>query len=424
MAAYRYFNNEKVTESSLTDAVVKRTSCLVADKEVLVVQDTSEYHYNKYANRIEPRTGLGETGRYALGYFAHPSLVLEASTASVLGLSDLYCWSRDPDREINTSSRKKRPIEDKESYKWIKGCLKSKEVLKSARHKTIIQDRDGDIYESFATIPDDQTDLLIRSKTDRKIEGSQNSLYEAVKSQVPCVVYEFEVSADNKKRQKRTAKMELRYCQARIVRPKNLPKSYPASILITIVQAKEQAASVPEGESAIEWILLSTKEIADFMDAVMLVYWYSLRWLIEELFGLHKSKGFNMEHSELRTGWGIRKLGIITMQAAIRVMQLKQARKEDCQLPIEVVFTQQEQQCLEQLCKRLEGKTEKLKNNNPRKLLSWAAWIIARYGGWSGYASQRPPGLTTLKIGLEKFDTLFQGWKLARQDINDLENES
>jgi len=107
---------------------------------------------------------------------------------SVLGLSDLYCWSRDPDRETNTSSRKKRPIEEKESYKWIKGSLKSKEVLKSARHKTIIQDRDRDIYESFATIPDDQTDLLMRSKTDRKIEGSQDSLYEAVKSQVPCVV--------------------------------------------------------------------------------------------------------------------------------------------------------------------------------------------------------------------------------------------
>lgn len=422
MAAYRFFNNEKVTESSLVDSIVRRTSDLAIDKEVLVLQDTSEYHYRKYERRIEPGTGLGETGRYALGYFCHPSLVVDADNGSVLGLSDIYNWSRSPDREKRTDSRKKRPIEDKESYKWIKGSLKSKKVLSLARHKTIIQDRDGDIYESFATIPDKQTDLLVRSKTNRKITGSQDWMYRACESQSPSVVYELEVSSDNKKRQKRIARMEVKYAQVNIKRPVGLPKSYPASIVVTVVQAKEQSCTIPDDEQAIEWILISTRKVDDFIDAVMLVYWYSLRWLIEELFGLHKSKGFDAEECELRTGWGIRKLGIITMQSAMRAMQLKQARQEDCQLPIEVVFTKQEQECLEQLCERLEGQTEKLKNNNPRDLLRWGTWIIARYGGWSGYNSQRPPGLTTLKRGLEKFDMLFQGWKMAKHQADESED--
>ncbi len=34
-------------------------------------------------------------------------------------------------------------------------------------------------------------------------------------------------------------------------------------------------------------------------------------------------------------------------------------------------------------------------------------------GGWSGYKSQKPPGITTLVRGLEQFESTFFGWKLA-----------
>ena len=60
-------------------------------------------------------------------------------------------------------------------------------------------------------------------------------------------------------------------------------------------------------------------------------------------------------------------------------------------------------------------KKTKVKNNHSHKKLSWAAWIIARLGGWKGNHKQRPPGPITIKKGVEKFDLIFQGWKLARQ---------
>ena len=34
----------------------------------------------------------------------------------------------------------------------------------------IVQDREGDIYEQFAVIPDEQTDLLIRARTNRTLK--------------------------------------------------------------------------------------------------------------------------------------------------------------------------------------------------------------------------------------------------------------
>ncbi|WP_414573692.1 hypothetical protein [Nostoc sp. CCY 9925] len=45
--------------------------------------------------------------------------------------------------------------------------------------------------------------------------------------------------------------------------------------------------------------------------------------------------------------------------------------------------------------------------------VAWATWIIARLGGWSGYSSQKPPGITTLVRGLYQFESTFFGWKLA-----------
>ena len=45
-------------------------------------------------------------------------------------------------------------------------------------------------------------------------------------------------------------------------------------------------------------------------------------------------------------------------------------------------------------------KTEKQKNKNKPGTMKWAAWIVARLGGWKGYESQHPPGPITFFKGL------------------------
>ena len=69
--------------------------------------------------------------------------------------------------------------------------------------------------------------------------------------------------------------------------------------------------------------------------------------------------------------------------------------------------------CLKLIDKKLKGKTVKLQNHNNSGNLKWATWIIARLGGWEGYDSQGPPGIIVLKRGLDKFSSIFYGWKLA-----------
>ncbi len=79
----------------------------------------------------------------------------------------------------------------------------------------------------------------------------------------------------------------------------------------------------------------------------------------------------------------------------------------------DVVFSAPQQRCLDALSIRLNGRTRKQQNPFPPKTLAWASWLIARLGGWSGYASQHSPGIVTLLNGLKPFETLFEGWSLS-----------
>lgn len=416
----RLLCNDRVDEGGIILSIRKRTGKQCEGKHILSIQDTSELHYNHHSGRIKDYSGLGDVGRCQLGYFIHPSLAFDANDGSVIGLSDIYIWNRDRHRQRDTSLRRQTAIEEKESYKWIKASQNSQECLSKAEHITVIQDRDGDIYEEFVSVPNEQTDLLIRSKVNRKLADTDKSLYELVADQEACVRYELEVKRDNKKRKARKALMEVRYKKVRIKCPENLKalKKYPDYVELTIVNAKESKETVPDGEAPIDWKLLTTHEVNNFMDATQMVYWYSLRWGIEDFFRLLKKKGFDLESSELETGYGLRKLGLFTMQAATKVMQLRQARDEEAQIATAEVFDKQEQNCLEDLLPTLEGNTEALKNPYSKEQLIWAAWIIARLGGWSGYRSQRPAGLITLKNGLQKFEMIYMGWQIQNQKNN------
>jgi len=66
------------------------------------------------------------------------------------------------------------------------------------------------------------------------------------------------------------------------------------------------------------------------------------------------------------------------------------------------------------LLKKVEGRTEKQRNPYSKNSLAWAAWVIARLGGWNGYRSESPPGPITMLRGLQKFELQYEGWLLAQ----------
>ena len=410
-AAYRFLSNEKVEEKILIDVCKERSSYLCEGKDVLVIMDTTEINTDEHRNRVKPGTGLGVTGNNKdLGFFLHGSLVLDAATETALGFSDIQLWHREEDRE--EKNYPKLPIEEKESYKWIKACLEGKKHLSQAATVTFIEDREGDIYEQFATVPDERTHLIIRSRDDRKLDGNAK-LYEQLASQPVAGTYSIKLIKDIRKGiESRTAQLEVRFCKVSIAKPRLIKKEEIAKkIELYAVEVRE--VNAPKGE-AVLWRILTTHEVNSYEDAISIVNKYRLRWYIEQLFRLLKKKGFKIESSELETGWAIRKLTVMALNSSLKVMQMLLAHNNDESQAIEQVFNEDEVKCLKQINKTLQGDTEKSKNNNNPQRLSWASWIIARLGGWKNYNSKRPPGPIILKRGLDKFNAMFDGWKLAQ----------
>ena len=98
--------------------------------------------------------------------------------------------------------------------------------------------------------------------------------------------------------------------------------------------------------------------------------------------------------------------------AACTTLQLVQARDGRSNQGSEVAFTAAEVRTLEALLPGGEGKTAAQKNTHPPHSLAWAAWIVAKLGGWDGYKSSKPPRPITFRHGLEHFHSIAYGWSL------------
>lgn len=413
--AYRFLANEKVDEDKLIETAIEKSSYLCIDKDILVLQDTSEINLDNHRNRLKPGSGIGLTGNNKdLGFFLHGSLVLDAQTETLLGYSNIQVWHREEDK-LDKLERNyaKLPIEEKESYKWIRASNESKQHLSQAKSITFIEDREGDIYQQFATVPDERTHLIIRSRDNRRLsDGSK--LFDKLSHQKAVGQYKIAIVKDIRKGvESRTATVEVRYCQVAISRPLALNKTgLPQSVMLHAVEVWE--VNAPPDSNPVCWRLLTTHPIFSYEQAVSIVNKYRLRWYIEQLFRLLKKKGFQIESSELETGWAIRKLTVMILSAALRVMQLLMSYKKEDSQPIEQVFSTKEIECLKVVNETLQGETVKSKNANNPEILAWATWIIARLGGWKNYNSKRPPGPIILKKGSDRFSNIYQGWKLAQ----------
>jgi hypothetical protein len=78
-------------------------------------------------------------------------------------------------------------------------------------------------------------------------------------------------------------------------------------------------------------------------------------------------------------------------------------------------FEPGDQPVLESLSSQLEGATAKQKNPHSKGTLAFAAWVIARLGGWTAYYGK--PGPKVMRIGLEAFRSIKYGTTLRLQNV-------
>jgi hypothetical protein len=412
---YRFLGNPRVGEEDILSNMVANCRASIDGKYVLCIQDTTEINLSSHEGRIRKDDYIGTTnakGEQGLGFFLHPSLVLDAFTGVPCGYSDVKIWNRPLDfRSKHERQYNKLPIEQKESYKWIQVSRNTQAALSDkVEGMLIVQDREGDIYEQFATVPDPQTDLLVRARTDRRLaDGSK--LLDCLLDRPAQGTYGVNVPA-KADRPQRTATIQVRYKRIEITKTAGSSEGVPERVPLHLVEAKETGY---DERDKICWRLLTTLPVESVEIAKGCIRWYSWRWTIEEVFKILKKEGYDIEASELEHASSIRKLCLMIMETAIKLFLMRLAYAQpETELPAESCFNEEEQAFLEHQITDLEGKTAKQKNPHSQKDLKRYAWAIARLGGWKGYESGRHPGITTLSIGLKHFKAAFGGWKIHR----------
>lgn len=415
---YRFLENVRTNETAIINNMTSRCASSIKGKVLLSIQDTSEINLYNHKNRLKKDDSIGTTNapKNGLGFMIHPSLVVDARDCFPYGYCNIHMWNRSLEKEDKTTKDrhkyKKLPIEAKESNKWQASSKATKKVLKEAAMVVIIQDREGDIYEQFATIPNEQTHLLIRAKSNRTLADG-GKLFSKLSTGKKSGEYEIKLEGDKRKDQKkRVAKLEVRFTEVEIKNTSRTAKTASPTVKLWAVEAREAGKDLKQ---QVYWRLLTTIPVTNLSEALMIIEWYSWRWIIEEVFKILKKEGFNIEGSELESGKSVKKLCLLMLDAIIKIFQMRIAWEESEEegKQATICFTESEIAFAEIQCKKVEGKTEKLKNPFKKYTLRNVTWVIARLGGWKGYATERKPGITTLWIGLEKFYDRYNGWMMA-----------
>jgi hypothetical protein len=400
----RFLGNDAVTVERVIEGWSDQTRLAVEGRHVLALQDTSEI---KFPTTADNRRDLGKIKKgNCWGMLLHPMLALDAERGSCLGLVGGQVWTRG-DEELPPHAD--RPLSEKESRRWVETAEAARPVLARAGMVTFIADRESDLYAMWARVPDGTFHVLTRLMHDRALITG-GTLRRAVRDVAFSDTQVIELR-ERAGRPVRQAELCIRFGTATIKRPANLREAdLPKGVTLRWVEVVETAA--PAGVEPLHWLLLTTHAVSSPAQAWQIVAWYKQRWVIEQFFRVMKTQGLKIEDSQLQSAPRLEKLLAIAAKAAVIVMQLVQARDGRADQPASLVFTPDEIDTLAALEKRFKGKTRLQSNPHPRNSLAWAAWIIARLGGWNGYASSKPPGPITFYNGLAYFKACADGWAL------------
>lgn len=399
----RFLGNPRVSLERLIAGWGAEAGAACAERHVLAIQDTSEINFR---TREGHRRGLGEIGKGSgRGLLLHAMLGVEAESGALLGLVTGRIWTR---AGRVTTPHRERSLGDKESERWLSTAQAAKPVLAAAAMVTEISDRESDIYAKWARVPEGAFHLLTRAMHDRPILGGGKLSSAPLAEAGVAVVEDLRERAGRPARQ---AHLQVRYGPVELIRPKITRETGLAkTVRVSLVEVRE--IDPPQGAEPILWRLLTTHEVGDMTMAWRVVGWYRRRWVIEQFFRTLKKQGLQLEDSQVESAERLLKLTAVAAKAAALIMQLVQARDGATAQDAAVAFSPIEIEAMAALVPKLEGKTALQKNPHPPTSMAWAAWVIAKLGGWDGYPKSTPPGPITFRHGLEYFTSIVRGWSL------------
>lgn len=417
IAALRLLNREETTPAALLaphqQCVAQRCAGYAC---VAVAQDTTELDFT----HMTEMAGLGplnsETRR---GFYMH-SLYAVSEDGLPLGLLDVGMNVRDDDTFRGTATRKKRPIGEKESRRWVDGYLKTLDLARRLPSCEVfsISDREGDIFEVFEAWEQagegPRAEWIIRANQDRAllglVEGDPAKLFGALAAAPVLGEIEFEMRAGKgtKKvkgntvptfRSARTVRQVLRAMRI-TPRPPERKGGKLKEVSFRAILAEE--THPPTGEEPIRWLLLTSKEVTSLEDARRIMNLYLRRWDIEVYHRVLKT-GCRVESIQLKAIQAV--MGSIMLYAVIawRILYLTHLGRQHPDLPCGCVFEEAEWKAACAVVKR--------DKNAPEPSIGEFMGVVGKLGGHLGRKRDGPPGPQSIWRGLTRVRDFALAWK-------------
>ena len=410
-AAYRFFDNEKVSPDKILAPHYQRTvKRMKSHALVLAVQDTTFLNYTHH-----PQTeGLGEIGTKAQnqrGFGMHSTLVVTPQGLP-LGLLTQQFFERPIGEASHTASEiQKLPIEEKESYRWIEAFEQVIALTPEEVQVVTVCDREADFYEMFVMAKEKHADLLVRANTNRRLDEEAKYLWAKVESQGKAGNLTVDI-VGNDKRKARQAIVSVRFCTVTLKPPwrpqqKKLP---PITLTAILVREDNPPADIKD---AIEWLLLTNTIVNDFSQALQVIEWYCCRWQIEVFHKIIKS-GCRVEDCRLQTATRLQNYIALMSVVAWRLQWLTYINRTNPQEPCTAVLTPIEWQALYM---RIH-KTSVLPASPPstHQAIRW----IAQLGGFLGRKSDGEPGIVVIWRGWQRLQDFATTWELIVNESTQL----
>ena len=414
-AAYRFFDNPRVTEHGVLAGHFAATAARVAASEgpILILQDTTEFIYS----RAQPgKIGFTKTvnaGRYKAGQpnvqtlcgmLMHSSLAVTLA-GTPIGLTAMKFWTRAKfkgtlalKRHINPT---RVPIETKESYRWLENLRQSIALVGAPERCVHVGDRESDIYELYCTAQDLGTRFLVRVQTnrlaERPVDAAQHDKSHRAFAQLSAAPWagRHRITVD----QDKTACLQVKFAAINTLPPVGKQKRYRPQVL-TYIHAVEE--NPPSDREPINWKLVTNLPVEDLSAAVEKLGWYALRWKAEVFHKVMKS-GCRAEETRLETAERLAKFLALIAVVSWRIFFVTMSARAKPNAAPNSVLTAAEISALDRI------DASRLRSRLQRPSLAAYLLQIAMLGGYLARKNDPPPGNMVVWRGMTRLHDIAFG---------------
>jgi hypothetical protein len=401
-AAYRFFDNDKVSPEKVLGPHFQQTvERMRVHERVFAIQDTTYLDYTAH-----PATqGLGPIGNGShkcQGVVKHTTFVISASGVPLGCLTDKV-WVRDASEKRDY---KTKPLEAKESYKWIEALLQTHTRTPEGVEVITVCDREADVYEFFVEAK--ASPFVIRAAQNRRSQDTYGTLKVLMKHAPLAGEFTLEVPA-RQGQLARQAHLHVRFAQTRLTPPQrsdatqteNLP-----DVDVYLVEVIEPHP--PQGIPPLHWLLLTNVKVNTYSEALQRIHWYTQRWHIEVYFKVLKS-GTKVEQARLETKDRLLRYIALLSVIAWRLYWITLFNRHAPTAECTHILTENEWKALY----ALTHKRRTLPTQTPT--VGEATVWIAKLGGFLGRKSDGMPGVTVLWRGWQRLTDISNTFALFQE---------